>query len=223
MIFAAGLGTRMGAMTATRPKPLIPVAGQTLLDHALAQAKPVAPARIVVNTHYLADQIAEHLTESPQVMLSHEPELLDSGGGLRAALPLLGPGPVFTLNSDAVWTGKNPLGELAAAWDPDRMDALLLMIEPARTRGHLGKGDFLLGADGRLARGPGAVYSGAQIIKPDLLSEFEEQAFSLNRLWDRMIAGGRAFGTMHSGSWCDVGHPEGIAIAERMLREAADV
>ncbi len=218
MLFAAGLGTRMGALTAARPKPLIPVAGRPLIDHALALA---AGLRVVVNTHYRADQVAAHVAGRAEV--SHEPDLLETGGGLKAALPLLGPGPVFTLNSDAVWTGANPLAELRAAWDSARMDVLVLLIPRGAGRGHAGAGDFLADAQGRIARGPGAVYSGAQIIRPALVADWPERVFSLNRVWDAAIARGRAFGVLHQGGWCDVGRPEGIAEAEAMLREAGDV
>lgn len=218
MLFAAGLGTRMGALTAAQPKPLIPVAGRPLIDHALALARGL---RVVVNTHYLADQVAAHV--AGRAVVSHEPDLLETGGGLKAALPLLGPEPVFTLNSDAVWTGANPLAELRAAWDADRMDVLVLLIPRAAARGHAGAGDFLTVAQGRIARGPGAVYSGAQIIRPALVADWPERVFSLNRVWDAAIARGRAFGVLHEGGWCDVGRPEGIAAAEAMLQEAGDV
>lgn len=218
MIYAAGLGTRMGALTRDRPKPLIPVAGRPLLDHALAIAAPAA-RRIVVNTHYRADQIATHLAGTG-ALISHEPgPLLETGGGLRAALPLLGSGPVFTLNSDAVWQGPNPLLALAAAWDPARMEALLLLLPGPQAIGHTGPGDFLM-TDDRLTRGPGLVYSGAQIITTGDLSAIPDPVFSLNRLWDRMIARGTLFGLCYTGQWCDVGHPDSIPLAEGMLSHA---
>ncbi len=211
MIFAAGFGTRMGALTAHRPKPLIPVAGRPLIDHALGLARGAGIPRIVVNLHYLGHQIAAHL-EGQDVLFSPEPEILETGGGLRAALPLLGPGPVFTLNPDAVFAGPNPLATLRAAWR-EGMEALLLLKEDG------GRGDFLLGPDGRLTRanGPGLRYLGAQIIDPASLHEIPDRAFSLNLLWDRMIARGTAFGLIHPGGWCDVGRPEGIAAAEALL------
>ena len=128
MIFAAGLGTRMGALTRDRPKPLIPVAGRPLLDHALALVRGVGVPRVVVNTHAHAAQVADHLARSaPDVLVSHEPERLETGGGLKRALPLLGSGPVFTLNADMVWSGPNPLAALAAAWRPG-MGALLVVV-----------------------------------------------------------------------------------------------
>ncbi len=222
MIFAAGLGTRMGALTASRPKPLVEVAGRPLIDHALTVAAPLGLRRIVVNTHYLAGMLADHLAGRP-VFLSHEPELLDTGGGLAAALPRLGQGPVFTLNSDAVWTGANPLSELARAWDGERMEALLLLLPAAAARGYRGSGDMAMDGDGRLRRGGGLVYLGAQIIDPALLSGIDGPVFSLNRAWDMAMARGTAFGLLHHGGWCDVGHPAGIAEAETLLREAGDV
>ncbi|MCO6384170.1 nucleotidyltransferase family protein [Oceanicola sp. 502str15] len=214
MIFAAGFGTRMRPLTDTRPKPLIKVAGKPLLDRALDLTE--GTERVVVNTHYLGDQIARHLA-GRTVQTIHEPEILDTGGGLRNALPLLGTGPVITLNSDAVWTGPNPLQTLRNAWKPDRMDALLLLIPVANARGYEGTGDFSQDADGRLTRGPGLIYSGAQIIKPDGLAQIPEAAFSLNVLWNVMQPEGRLFGVVHPGGWCDVGHPGGIAEAEAML------
>jgi MurNAc alpha-1-phosphate uridylyltransferase len=220
MLFAAGLGTRMGALTADRPKPMIPVAGKPLIDHALALADAASVTTRVANLHYRGDQLAAHLHDR-NVALSWETEqILETGGGLRAALPLLGPGPVLTLNSDAVWTGANPLQELMAAWDAVRMDALLLLLPVAQALGHSGSGDFLLDAENRISRAkgaPGLVYSGAQIIRPGLLEKMPEKVFSLNLLWDKMILQGRAFGMVHQGGWCDVGRPDCIPIAEALL------
>lgn len=224
MLFAAGFGTRMGALTAERPKPLIEVAGRALIDHALHLAEGRG-LRLVANLHYRGDQIARHLAGRDVALSREEDRILETGGGLRAALPLLGPGPVFTLNTDAVWTGPNPLDELLAAWDGARMDALLLLMPAALTRGTAARGDFRLDDEGRLSRGAGGedhLYLGAQILRTDGLADFTEEVFSLNRLWDRMIARGRAYGTVHRGGWCDVGSPAGIAEAEWMLREAAD-
>lgn len=223
MLFAAGFGTRMGALTRTRPKPLIEVAGRSLLDHALDLAEGAGIPRRVVNAHYLAEQVVAHLDGSGIAVSIEAPEILDTGGGLRAALPLLGPGAVFTLNTDAVWTGPNPLATLAEYWDPARMDALLLLIPAGRARGHSGAGDFTLAPDGRIARGPGLVYSGAQILNPEGLEAIPEAAFSLNRLWDRIAAEGRLHGVVHRGGWCDVGRPEGIAEAEAMLADPPDL
>ncbi|VDC23244.1 nucleotidyltransferase family protein [Pseudogemmobacter humi] len=217
MIFAAGFGTRMRELTATRPKPLIPVAGRALLDRALDLAEDAGP--VVVNTHYLGQQIAAHLA-GRDVAVSHEEEILETGGGLKRALPLLGDGPVMTLNPDVVWQGGNPLAALAAHWDATRMDALLLVKERAGLPGRKGKADFLLDDAGRITRAPGergVVYLGAQIIATGDLSVIAGEAFSLNLIWDRMIARGRAFGLVWSGGWCDVGSPEGLAEAEALL------
>lgn len=225
MVFAAGKGTRMGALTANRPKPLIEVAGKPLIDHALDIAKTAGAAPIVVNTHYLGDQIVAHLAGRPVVISAEDGLLLETGGGLRKALPLLHSSPVMTLNSDAVWTGANPLAELASRWDDTRMDALLLLALPAEARGHTGQGDFLLDDEGRLNRAngaPGLVYLGAQILRTERLDEIPDQIFSLNLLWDLLIAGGRVFGVIHQGGWCDVGRPEGIAEAEALLSEAQE-
>ena len=217
MLFAAGFGTRMGALTATRPKPLIKVAGKPLIDHALGLVDAYEPAQIVVNLHYLPDQIEAHLARPDIVFSYEEREILETGGGLRAALPLLGPGPVFTMNTDAVWQGPNPLALLSELWAPDRMDALLLCIPKERALGHTGAGDFLIGDDARATRGPGLVYSGLQIIKTDRLHDVAERRFSLNLLWDRILADGRLSAATYPGQWCDVGRPECIGIAETML------
>lgn len=223
MLFAAGFGTRMKELTRTRPKPLIEVAGRSLLDRALDLADAARIPRRVVNAHYLANQIVAHLNGGSAQVTVETPEILDTGGGLRAALPLLGAGPVFTLNTDAVWTGPNPLAALRAAWDPARMDALLLLVPAGRAHGHSGAGDFTLDPDGRIARGPGYVYSGAQILDPDGLATIAETVFSLNRLWDRIGAEGRLYGVVHRGGWCDVGRPEGIAEAEAMLADPPEL
>ncbi len=222
MLFAAGFGTRMGALTRLRPKPLIEVAGKPLIDHALDLARKAAPDRIVANLHYRADQLARHLAPRG-VALSHErPDILDTGGGLRAALPLLGAGPVFTMNTDVIWAGPNPLLLLAQTWDPGRMDALLMCVPAGRATGHSGPGDFAADPHGRIRRGPGLVYGGVQVVKPGGLLDFPQAAFSINLLWDRMQAEGRLFALVYPGRWCDVGHPEGIALAEAMLAGGDD-
>lgn len=218
MLFTAGLGTRMGALTRAHPKPLVEVAGKALVDHALDQVGPCAPERIVANLHYLPDQIVAHLQNRQNIAFSDETDtILDTGGGLKAAIPLLGGGPVFTLNTDAVWTGNRALATLAANWNPELMEGLLLLIPTERATGHSGQGDFCLDSHHRVTRGRGHVYTGAGILRTEGLLAFEERAFSLNRLWDRMIARGTLYGCVHGGGWCDVGRPESLAVAEALL------
>ncbi|MEP5757967.1 MAG: nucleotidyltransferase family protein [Litoreibacter sp.] len=215
MIFAAGFGTRMGALTATLPKPLIKVAGRPLIDYALDIA---APRNVVVNTHYKADQLAAHLAPRANVHISHEPDILETGGGLRRARPLLANSTVLTLNSDAIWAGPNPLDLLAMSWDPAHMDALMLMIPLPHMVGPTRNGDFRLNDDGTLTRDPGGqVYTGAQIVKIDELENFKEPAFSLNKLWNKLEKRGTLFGQTYAGKIADVGTPEGIGLAENLL------
>jgi len=219
MIFAAGFGTRMGDLTASCPKPLIRVAGRALIDHALDIARGAGCGKIIINLHYLGHMIEQHL-RGQDIVFSHEPEILETGGGLKAALPLLGDGPVLVLNSDAVWRGQNPLLQLLAAWDGAKMDALLLLTPPEAATGHSGAGDFLLAENGQIRRAKGSVapiYLGAQILHPRAVAKHPETMFSLGKIWDHYIASGRAYGVMHRGAWCDVGSPAGIALAERML------
>ncbi|MRX49839.1 NTP transferase domain-containing protein [Paracoccus sp. S-4012] len=218
MLFAAGRGTRMAPLTDRVPKPLIEVGGLTLLDRALDLAREAGIGRVVVNIHHLGGQIEAHLEGRPGITISDErDELLETGGGLRKALPLLGPEPVLTLNPDAVWTGPNPLPALLAAWEPERMDGLLMLVPAARATCRVGPGDFSIDAEARLTRGGPLVYGGAQIIRTERLAAIPDAAFSLNRLWDLMLAEGRAFGLIHPGGWCDVGRPECIPEAEALL------
>ena len=220
MLFAAGLGTRMAPLTADRPKPLIPVAGRALLDHALDLTQVPCVSNRVVNVHYKGEMIRSHLS-GQDIAISPEDPLLETGGGLRHALPLLGPGPVMTLNTDAIWRGPNPLARLADAWRPD-MEALLLLVPKARVTGHAGPGDFRIGPDGRLTRAPDLIYTGAQIIRTGTLADVPQPAFSLNVVWDAMAARGGLYGIVHDGDWCDVGRPDSIALAEALL-ERPDV
>ncbi len=220
MIFAAGFGTRMKQLTKDRPKPLIQVAGKPLIDHALDFAREAECAPIVANLHYRPEQLRAHLEARNVKCLLEEPHILDTGGGLRNALPLLGDSPVFTMNSDAIWRGPNALRMLVEAWNPEDMDALLMTVPLQRAVGRKGVGDFVLDTTGRLSRGPDAVYCGVQIIKTQGLMEIEQDVFSLNLLWDQMQAGERLYGLSYPGMWCDVGHPEGVMLAEDMLAGA---
>lgn len=219
MLFAAGFGTRMGALTADMPKPLIPVAGKTLIDHTLDLTANCGFQVTLANLHYLADQLEAHLHPRGVETLRESPDILETGGGLRNALPRLGTGPVVTTNTDAIWSGPSPFELALHSWDPEKMDALLVCIPLSRCVGHKGEGDFILGPDGTLTRGTGdVVYGGVQIMKTDLLHEIEEHSFSLNVVWNRMLATGRLHGVTYPGRWCDVGAPEGILLAEEMLR-----
>ena len=215
MVFAAGLGTRMRPLTDDRPKAMVEVAGRPLIDHALEQV--AGPGPIVVNTHHFADRLRDHLA-GRQVTLVHEaPTLLETGGGLRNALPKLGDGPVLTMNADACWTGPHARDTLLSAWDPARMDGLLLLVPPARAVGPAG-GSFALAPDGRLACDPeGLIYTGAGIVDPSGLRDDPREAFSLRDLWFAMLDAGRLHGVVHPGRWADVGTPAGIAAAEAML------
>lgn len=222
MLFAAGFGTRMGELTRNTPKPLLRVGGKTLLDRTLELTETAAPARTVVNAHYHHQQVVDHLKETSVQVVVEAPDILETGGGLRNALPLLGDGPVFTSNTDAVWRGPNPFQMLRDAWQPDKMDALLLCLPKENAIGHKGKGDFVLSESGQISRGSGVVYSGIQILKTDGLHDISETAFSLNLLWDQIHKRDRLYGLTYPGKWCDVGSPEGITLAEDML-ETTDV
>jgi len=224
MILAAGFGTRMGALTADRPKPLIEVAGRALLDHAVAAARD-GGGRIAINAHYRADQVAAHLAaRHPDIHLSDEqPRILDQGGGVKRALPQLRTTPIATLNSDAVWAGPGPLGPLVSAWDGTRMGALLLMVPCADAVGRSGGGDARLDAEGRVSwdrSDTALVYTGAQLIDPAAIAAEPEEVFPMRRIWQRLQDQGRLFGVIYPGRWADVGHPGGIAMAEAMLAHA---
>lgn len=217
MILAAGFGTRMGALTADRPKSLIEVAGRPLLDHALAAARR-GGGPIAVNAHYCAEQIVRHLAGSDVNVLHETPDILDSGGGLRNALAVLGQGPLATLNADAVWAGPEPIDCLRDAWDPALMDVLVLLVPLARAVGREGGGDFCLLPTGHVrADKTGDVYTGAQLIGQGVVGQWPEGAFSMWEIWEAAISAGRMCGCVYPGQWADVGHPAGIALAEEML------
>jgi len=220
LLFAAGLGTRMAPLTHSRPKPLVEVAGKPLLDHALVQCDGL---KTVVNTHYFAEQIHTHLADKDVLISNESDQLLETGGGLKRALPLLDSNPVFTMNTDAVWRGSNPVRSLQDTWLPEKMESLLLMIPTAQAVGHNGSGDFDIDSESRLSRGSTYVYSGLQIIRTDGLAMISQDAFSMWALWEDMLAKGTMFGTVYTGQWCDVGSPDSIPIAEDMLVGDANV
>lgn len=231
MVMAAGLGKRMRPLTATRPKPLVEVAGQTLLDHALDRLRAAGVKRAIVNIHYLADALEAHLkrrVKGIEIIVSDERKrLMETGGGLVQALPLIGDKPFVTVNSDNLWI-DGPIDSirlLAQRWDDETMDALLLMVPLARANCHPGQGDFHLDAHGRITgrRKPGRlapfVWTGVQILSPRLIADWPEGPFSTNVFWDRAIAAGRAFGLVHQGLWFDVGTPQAIAKTEAILAD----
>lgn len=217
MLFAAGFGTRMKHLTTNQPKPMVKVAGRPLIDHALALANEISPSVIVANLHYLPEQLEAHLAPTGVQTVVEAPDILETGGGLRNALPLLKTDPVITMNTDAIWHGPNPLELLIKAWDPTQMDALLMCVPPSRALEHSGAGDFIRADDGRLSRGAGVVFGGVQIIKTDLLAGIQERSFSLNLVWDAMFETKTVYGLEYRGRWCDVGHPGGIITAEELL------
>jgi MurNAc alpha-1-phosphate uridylyltransferase len=217
MIFAAGLGTRMRPLTDDRPKAMVEVAGRPLIDHALDQAAGCAP--VVVNAHHHASLLRAHLAGRGAQVL-HELQLLETGGGLRNALPRLGPGPVLTLNADACWTGPRAADTLRAVWR-EEMEGLLLLVPGARAVNHAGA-DFGLLPDGRVTREHRSLaYTGAGIHRTDGLAGIAGDRFSLWELWRPMLARGTLHGVLHPGRWADVGTPEGIAAAEAMLEAVA--
>jgi len=227
MVLAAGHGLRMRPLTLTRPKPLIEVAGKALIDYGFDRLRQAGVRRAVVNVHYLAEQIeawAERQS-APGIVISDErTELLDTGGGIAHALPLLGSRPFFVINSDSFWIdrGTPALERLRERWDDAAMDCLLLLSPLPQTVGYDGAGDFVLEPDGRLRRrgtapGEPLAYIGAYLVAPRLFNDAPEGKFSMNLLWDRAIAAGRLFGISHTGIWLHVGTPDAIALAERAL------
>ena len=225
MILAAGLGLRMRPLTDHRPKPLIEVAGKPLIDYGMDRLRGADVQKVVVNGHYLADQILSWSRQqaAPETIFSDErAEILDTGGGIAKALPLLGEQPFFVLNSDSFWIeGRVPaLSRLRASWNDTTMDCLLLLCHVDRTIGYDGQGDFLLGRDGRLIRqkGSGALaYIGGYLVHPRLFAGVAVEKFSMNVLWDKAISEGRLHGIAHSGKWLHVGTPAAIALAEAEL------
>jgi len=227
MVLAAGLGTRLRPLTDHTPKPLITIAGRSLLDHCLDRLVEAGVRRAVVNIHWLGSQIREHLAPRRDITVTISDEsdrLLETGGGIANALPLLGHAPFFAVNADLIWRdhGESALCRLAQAFDADAMDGLLLLQPRESATGHGGPGDFNLDAQNRLIRRgsrPAAdfVYTGVQLLHPRLFAAAPAGAFSLNLLYDRAIAAGRLFGLLHHGDWMDVGTHDGLAIAEALL------
>lgn len=227
MVLGAGLGKRMRPITDTIPKPLVPVAGKALIDWGLDSLAAIGVANAVVNVHYLADQLEAHLAQRgrPAIQISNERDaLLESGGGIVRALPLLGPDPFYLVNSDTFWLdGAEPnLLRLAKAFDPSRMDILLMLASHDQATGHGDKSDFTIDGEGRIARfaegaGKGYIYAGVGILHPRIFDDADADAHSLNREFNAAITVDRLFGLPMRGQWLTVGTPDAIAPAEAVV------
>jgi N-acetyl-alpha-D-muramate 1-phosphate uridylyltransferase len=225
MILAAGLGKRMRPLTDHTPKPLLKVGGKRIIDYGIEKLVAAGVSGAVVNKHYLPGQIEAwaKTVQNPALAVSDETDqVLETGGGIVRALPLLGPEPFYVLNSDCFWTesGTPALQRLAETWDNARMDCLLLLSDPKQTTGYDGHGDFDILPDGQLRRNTlsGLCYIGGYIVHPRLFSGVAEAKFSMNVLWDKAIAQGRLFGIAHRGHWLHVGTPDAIAKVEDYLK-----
>lgn len=232
MVLAAGLGKRMRPITDTMPKPLVKIAGRTLLDRGLDSLAEAGVGKAVVNVHYFPEQIVAHVRsrKAPSVVISDESEaLLDSAGGIVKALPELGPKPFYILNADTFWidSGRSNLERLAATWDAAKMDILLMLADLDSATGHSGGTDFLVDADGKLRRAQGdpsgLIYAGAAIIDPALFEDAAQGPASLNRYFDAAIDSGRLYGMQMAGSWITVGTPDAIPAAEAAVDRALAV
>jgi MurNAc alpha-1-phosphate uridylyltransferase len=228
MIMAAGLGKRMRPLTATRPKPLIEVNGKALLDHVLEKLREAGVKKVVVNVHYLADALEAHLNSRDhglEIVISDERDvLMETGGGLIKAEPLIDSDPFLALNSDNLWIDgpADTLKLLASQWDDTKMDALLLLVPQASALNHKGIGDFHMDRAGRIRRREKShvapfVFTGIQIMSKRLLRDAPDGPFSTNILWNRAIEEGRCFGAVHQGLWFDVGTPQSIQLTETAL------
>jgi N-acetyl-alpha-D-muramate 1-phosphate uridylyltransferase len=231
MVMAAGLGKRMRPLTATRPKPLIEVAGRALLDHVLDRLRAAGVQKVVVNVHYLPGALEAHLAAKAnglEVVISDERDLLlETGGGMVRAEPLIDADPFLVVNSDNLWVDgpADTLRLLASHWDDKRMDALLLLVPQARAQNNRGRGDFHMDRSGRLRRREKSrvapfVYTGIQMVSKRLLGGAPDGPFSTNILWDKAIEAGRCFGAVHQGLWFDVGTPAAIRQTESFLADA---
>ncbi|MBK8160798.1 MAG: nucleotidyltransferase family protein [Rhodospirillaceae bacterium] len=226
MIMAAGYGTRLRPYTDTVPKALVPVLGVPMLDVVLNRLQAVGVKRVVINLHHLGEKIREHLKDRRdlEILYSEETEILETGGGIVKALPLLGDEPFYAVNAKIIWlNGKiDALVRLAASWDEARMDALLLLQPTVTAVGYDGKGDFTMDQEGRVRRRHAwevapFLYAGIQICHPRLFRDAPQGAFSTNVVWDRAIEEDRLFGLRHDGEWYHVSTPQHLADVERHL------
>ena len=226
ILLAAGKGERMRPLSDKTPKPLIQVAGKSLIDHGYEKLKLAGIKNIIVNAHHLPDQIINWAKAHGDIVISDETNaLLETGGGVKKALPLLGDQPFLVLNSDSFWqeTGEPALPRMMASF-ADHMDGLLLMAPAAHSIGYDGKGDFTMASDGRLARRQDKqvapfIYAGACILRPEIFTDSPQGAFSLNEIWNKALAQDRLFGMRLDGRWLHVGTPQAIDLAEAALRQ----
>lgn len=217
MIFAAGFGTRMGTLTQDKPKPMVPLAGRPMIDHTIDLLQDAGVGNIVANTHYLRDQIEPHLIEKGIGISPEVPDILDTGGGLRAATPMLRADTIITMNPDAAWLGANPVKVLLEAWRSD-MQALLLLVPLGSAATMREEGDFGL-EQGEIYRKGSYLYTGAQILRVDQLEQIPEASFSLNLYWDLLAKAGPLNGVVYDAEWCDIGTPDGLLAAEKLLSD----
>ena len=230
MVLAAGLGLRMRPLTDNMPKPLVRVAGQPLLDHVLDKLAGAGVSEAVVNVHYLPDQIIDHVATrtKPRVIISDErDEVLETGGGVVKALPLLGHEPFFHVNADTLWIdGVRPnLARMADAFDPERMDILLLMAPTTSSIGYGGRGDYAMLPDGALRKRKEHqvvpfVYAGVAIMSPAQFADAPAGKFSLTKMFDRANEQERLFGLRLDGVWMHVGTPDAVHAAEEAFLES---
>lgn len=230
MIMGAGFGTRMRPLTNDRPKPMVEVQGRPMIDHAIAKLKDAGIKKLVVNLHYKGDMLRKHLNKTlpkgMEIAFSEEPEILDTGGGVTKALPLLGDAPFFVVNGDMFWRDgtRSTLTELADRWDDQAMDGLLLMVPTVNVLGYFGLGDFTMTPDGKLVRRQETrvapyLYGGIQLVHPRLFAKPPKGPFSTNLMWDRALEAARLYGLRHEGEWLHIDTPQSLDLANRLLSE----
>lgn len=223
MILAAGLGKRMRPLTDQLPKPLISVAGKSMLERTFEHLERAGIQSIVINSHYLASHINDFISRHyPETQISHEEILLETGGGIKKALPLLSDKPFFTLNGDSVWTGPNSIQTMKKLWDGTKMDALLLLILRDKAHGYEGRGDFFLSEQNRLTRPKEGeiapyVYIGVQCVHPRLFEGAPDGPYSMNVLWNKALQNGRLYGCLHEGDWFHISTPHDLETFEPII------
>ena len=225
MILAAGRGLRMRPLTHKLPKPLITVAGKTMLERTFDHLNNLKISKIVVNSHYLSSLLEDFVRINyPEALISHEDMLLETGGGIKKALPLLGKEPFFTLNGDSIWSDSESLIAMEKVWNEDKMDALLLLIPKENACGYQGSGDFFMSFENKLSRPRSDstapfVYMGVQIVSPRLFQNAPKGPFSINLLWDKALQKGRLCGYVHGGEWFHISTPEDLQKYEPLIHK----